>query len=195
MRLLVATTVISSMFALTANAGILEQRTAGLDLAERVYGSENPDEVIQSLNPEELELLKGVTTPGVLEESTEFLSTPRAYSGCWAMRTKTGRKALLGNTLYTYWQTTQVCVSSGKVTSVSITEADGETSTPGWRIAHDPTKATKNVGWEGRATAKYYFVLGAGPWDVQHPTDCLQLRLNGNGHDSRSLTDCSLDAP
>src|SRR6478735_287091 len=109
MRIQIFTSVFLSVTALTAQAGVEEQREAGLQIAERVYSSENPEAAIEGLNQDEFEALQGVMTPGDLEVETETISGPdtRAYSGCYAKRAKAGRKALLGNTLYTYWQTTQ----------------------------------------------------------------------------------------
>ena len=118
-----------------------------------------------------------------------------AYTGCWTRSQTNKRKALLGNTLYTYWQTTRVCARNGRVISVAVTNADGETSTPGWRIVRNPVKSHKSVGWEGRGLARYYFVLGAGGVDIQHPSDCIQLRLNADGRHYRPMSSCNLDAP
>lgn len=190
----------------------------GLALAKQVHDADDPVKARSNLTVEEQKLLDSVTLPADLEVQsqridgaptlsaptkgastlsapTQGASTLSAYSGCWRWYQKAERKALLGNTLYTYWQTTRVCARNGQVTSVAVENADGETSTPGWRIAHNPTTSTKNVGWEGRGLARYYFVLGAGGVDVQNPTDCIQQRLNGNGHDHRYLSSCSLDAP
>jgi hypothetical protein len=179
------------------------QAQEGLAIATRVFASENPTDAYAALRDEERAKFDGVTTPGELQMSETFVDmggkeiTPEstmtpAYSGCYGWHQTYGRKALFGNTLYTYWQSTSVCVSNGTVTSVSVYDAGGETSTPGWRITHSPTTATKNVYWEGRGKAQYYFVFGAGGWDIQHPTDCIQQRLNGNGHDHVSSSSCDL---
>jgi hypothetical protein len=116
------------------------------------------------------------------------------FAGCWALHFTGKRKAFFGNTLYTYWQNTNVCVSGGKVTKVWVTDAGGETSTPGWRITHAPTTSTYNARWEGRGKGQYYFVLGVGGWDIQHPSDCLQGRLNADGSHYRAMTSCDLQA-
>ncbi|GAA6617209.1 hypothetical protein [Scytonema sp. NUACC26] len=184
----------------------------GLALAEQVYNANDPVQARSDLTVEEQNLVDSVTQPAALEvqsqpidsaptqgaptqgASTQGASTLSTYTGCWGLNQSAKRKALLGNTLYTYWQTTQVCARNGRVTSVAVTNAGGETSTPGWRIARNPTTSTKNVGWEGRGLARYYFVLGAGGIDVQNPTDCIQMRLNGNGRNYRYLSSCNLDA-
>jgi hypothetical protein len=182
---------------------VSDQVQRGLTLAEQVYNADDPIKARSALTVEEQNLLDSVTQPATLDVESLLIpdaetlgaATLKAFTGCWAMNQVYERKALLGNTLYTYWQTTQVCAQNGQVTSVAVTNADGETSTPGWRIAHAPTTSTKNVRWEGRGLARYYFVFGAGGWDLQHPSDCIQQRLNANGHDHRSMSSCNLDAP
>jgi hypothetical protein len=195
-----------------------DQVQRGLALAEQVYSADNPVQARSNLTVEEQNLVDGVTQPAALKVHTQLIGGPKnrdaeslvayingvensgaeklvaAYTGCWALNQTYERKALLRNTLYTYWQTTKVCARNGRVTSVAVTNADGETSTPGWRIARDPRKSAKSVGWEGRGLARYYFVLGAGGIDVQQPSDCIQQRLNANGRDHRSMKSCNLDA-
>jgi hypothetical protein len=170
----------------------------GLALAERVYNSNDPIKARSALTVEEQDLLDSVTQPSTFDVEFRSSISPAQnlarFTGCWALNQKVEAQALLGNTLYTYWQTTQVCANYGTVTSVAVTYADGETSTPGWKIGRAPTKSAKNVGWEGRGLARYYFVLGAGPWDLQHPSDCIQQRLNANGRDHRYTPSCNLDA-
>ena len=179
------------------------EATEGLSIASRVFAAADPSREIAALSDADRAKFDGVTTPGELEVAETLLDEDGTalkvesvakpdYSGCYGWHQKYGRKALLGNTLYTYWQSTSVCVTSGKVTSVSVYDDGGETSTPGWRITHAPTTATKNVSWEGRGKAQYYFVFGAGGWDIQHPTDCIQQRLNGNGKDHASSGSCDL---
>jgi hypothetical protein len=177
----------------------------GLDLASRVFEASDPARAYSALSDEERVKVDAVTLPASLEVSESLVDAngkeipssdlrmhPENYSGCYGWHQTYKRTALLGNTLYTYWQTTSVCVSNGTVTGVSVTDAGGETSTPGWRIDKGPDLATKNVGWEGRGVAHYHFVFGTGGWDVQHPTDCVQQRLNGNGHDHLSSGSCDL---
>jgi hypothetical protein len=130
-------------------------------------------------------------TPAITPDA----ATAAKFHGCWSVHATGGRKGFFGNTLYTFWQTTKVCANAGKVTSVAVLGAGGETSTPGWRIAHAPNTSKLNVGWEGRGLAQYHFVLGAGPWDIQHPSDCLQLRLNADGKHFRVMLSCDLRAP
>lgn len=201
-----------------------DQVQRGLALAEQVYNADNPIQTRSDLTVEEQKLVDGVTQPAALKVHFQLIGGPKnldaknlvayingaenrnaenrgtenliaAYTGCRSLNQTYERKALLGNTLYTYWQTTKVCAYNGRVTSVAVTNAGGETSTPGWRIARAPTKSAKSVGWEGRGLARYYFVLGAGGIDIQNPSDCIQQRLNANGRDHRPMKSCNLDAP
>jgi hypothetical protein len=200
-----------------------DQVQRGLTLAEQVYNADNPVQARSNLTVEEQKLVDGVTQPGALKVHSQLIGGAKnrdaenlvayingaenrdaenrgaenlvaAYTGCWQRSKTSERKSILGNTLYTYWQTTRVCAKNGRVTSVAVTNAGGETSTPGWRIARPPTKSAKSVGWEGRGLARYYFVLGAGGIDIQNPSDCIQQRLNANGRDHRAMTSCNLDA-
>ncbi len=202
------TTIMIALLASAVDEPTVDELTAeakeGLTLAERVFDAADPAAAYAALDAEQRAKVDGVTTLGELVVQETFIdekgqvsavrpdAAPSSFSGCYSKHKKHKRKALLGNTLYTYWQSTRVCVSNGHVTSVKVHGADGETSTPGWRIAHGPKTKTKNVGWEGRGLAKYYFVLGAGGWDIQHPSDCIQQRLNANGHDHVSSGSCDL---
>lgn len=214
--------LLSSDIAYTKVANDQVQR--GLALAEQVYNAHDPVQFRSDLTVEEQNLVDRVTLPAASKVHSRLIGGAEnrdaenllayingaenrgaenhgaenllaAYTGCWGLHQKDEVTAPLGNTLYTYWQTTRVCARNGRVTSVSVTDAGGETKTPGWKIAHAPTKMKKNVGWEGRGVAQYYFVLGTGGYDIQNPTECIQQRLNGNGVDHLFTRDCSLDAP
>ena len=174
-------------------------------LLDKVLNAADPQAAYNQLSSEEKAEFDSLTKPagdptvnttvtGGAPAITPDVATAK-FTGCWGMHATGGAKALAGNTLYTFWQDTGVCVKNGKVTSVSITNAHGETSTPGWRIAHAPTTSKLNAGWEGRGLAEYHFVLGAGPWDIQHPSDCLQLRLNADGKHHRVFYGCDLESP
>lgn len=180
------------------NDAVSDQVQQGLALAQQVYNAVDPIRARSALTVEEQNLVDGVTQPATVEVESQRVGGPEnllAYTGCWALNQKYEAKALFGNTLYTCWQRTRVCAQNGRVTSVAVTYADGETQTPGWRIAHAPTISTRNVGWEGRGLARYYFVFGTAGYDIQHPSDCIQQRLNANGHDHRSMSSCNLQAP
>lgn len=159
------------------------------------------------LSPSDRAAFDGATKPATIEmsshEENHDVNEPEAVtskakvaaaSGCRSWHYTGYAKATFGNMLYTFWQTTTVCASGGRVTSVAVSDLGGETRALGWRIAKSPTKATKNVSWEGRGLGQYYFVLGAGGWDVQHPSSCLQVRINANLKDRRMLLSCDLAA-
>ena len=200
-----------------ASASAAPSASLGLQVAERVQASADPAAAYHSLSTQDRAAFDAanrldhtelsVSAAGLNSnagktllpaQAEALLATPvgqsalAAYSGCWAMQTKGAAKALAGNTLYTYGQSTEVCVRSSAVYYVKVYNVWDETSTPGWRIDKNPTTTTFNAGWEGRGRAQYYFVLGAGPWDVQHPTTCLQLRLNRDGSHYAASYSCNL---
>ena len=176
----------------------------GTTLAAKIFESSDPKEAREKLSDAERKKFDAATMPGPIEEVEKKEvaveddqgdeATRAGGSRCYGYNQTFKRKALAGNTLYTYWQSTHVCHRGGRVTSVKVTNAGGETSTPGWRVDKGPKVSTKNVGWEGRGNARYHFVLGVGGWDIAHPTDCIQQRLNANGHSHRSMNSCNLDA-
>jgi hypothetical protein len=194
-----------------SGAGATEPpEAAGVDealaLAKQVFESSDPTAAYAALSEADRLKIDAATLPHSLEVTSKEIDPSNihpegavspgesAWSGCWGLHQTFLRKALLGNTLYTYWQNTYVCVN-GTVYSVWVDGAGGETSTPGWRIANPPTTSTLNVSWEGRGLARYFFVFGAGGWDLQHPSDCIQQLLNSNGHDHRSTRSCDLWNP
>lgn len=136
--------------------------------------------------------LRGHAAARFARNAVRGASVAAAYNGCWAMQTSSSARAAAGNTLYTYGQSTQVCATNSRVTRVSVFNVWDETSTPGWRIDKAARTAVFNAGWEGRGLAQYYFVLGIGGWDIQRPTTCLQLRLNGDGRHYASSRSCNL---
>jgi len=166
----------------------------GSAVAKRVFSSQDPNAAFARLSPREQERFRAAMTPGdylPVQEKADHPSVAAAkkYRGCWAVHATGGRKALAGNTLYTYWQTTEVCVRNGRVYKVEVYDVGGETSTPGWSRGK-PVTYRKNVGWEGRGISENHFVLSAGPWDIQKPIDCLQLRLNADGYHRRLTKSC-----
>lgn len=164
-----------------------------LGVARQVFQAADPTAAYDALSAQDRAKFEVATQPVAVEVTATPIGVqpggviPMAYSGCWGMHFTGAAKALAGNTIYTFWQSTWVCASGGSVYDVWLEDVGGETSTPGWRIEKDPTTSTKNVGWEGRGKAQYYFVLGVGGWDVSHPTTCLQGRLNANGYDYSGL--------
>jgi hypothetical protein len=178
-----------------------------LALAKRVFEAADPKAAYSALGEADRLKVDGVTLPHTLEihdsepEPSDvqnpgpYAPGSSAYTGCRSIHATGSKKALFGNTLYTFWQDTHICAKNNSVNKVWVSGANGETSTPGWRIAHAPTTTALNVRWEGRGVARYYFVFGAGGWDIQHPTDCLQGLVNANGRDSRVTRSCDLQRP
>lgn len=102
--------------------------------------------------------------------------SPRA-TGCWTMRANGSGKAAAGNTLYTFYHVGHWCASGSTVTSASIQDRGGETSTPGWRWGGAIGGSSGVVGNQGRSYSQVSFILRVGAWDVQNPTPC--ARVNG----------------
>lgn len=190
----------------------------GLSIAANVFSAQNPETAYRALSTTDRAAFNAVERVAHAEQTTKLAgmganantnvshsaaavlkqnarpgaSVSAAFNGCWAMQVSGGATAAAGNTLYTYGQSTQVCVANSRVTGVAVYNVWDETSTPGWRVDKPATTRTFNAGWEGRGLAQYYFVLGAGPWDIAHPTTCLQLRLNGDGSHYASSRSCNL---
>ncbi|SBW23414.1 putative secreted protein [Candidatus Protofrankia californiensis] len=186
---LVAGTTVFSAVSASADT----QAANGVKVADKVFSSSSPKAAYDALSESDRVAFTASTTVDRIETHTvgkglganagktaNSFDGAVAASGCWYFTFRGRAKAAAGNTLYTYWQNTAVCARKGRITAVWTDNVDGETSTPGWRIDKDPTTKTKNVGWEGRGVARYYFVLGVGGWDIQHPTTCLQGRVNAD---------------
>ena len=176
----------------------------GLIIARTVFDGADPKASYEKLNAKDKAAFDAVELPVSQTTTITSLVGPRntgestsgvmtaSFSGCWAMQTSDSLKAAAGNTIGTFGQSTNVCVSGGSVTSVQVFNMWNETSTPGWRIDKNPQGATYNVGWEGRGRSQHYFVLGAGGWDIQHVSPCLQLRLNADGYHFATSRSCNL---
>ncbi|WIM97027.1 hypothetical protein ACTOB_000517 [Actinoplanes oblitus] len=117
----------------------------------------------------------------------------KAKKGCWTTKARLGNKAKGGNTLFTYWVVLKWCADGKKITKASIVEADGETSTPGWRYDGVKNKGARvvNTVW-ARGFAKHKFILGLAGWDVQNVDAC--VRTFGMNDGSQGVPDkvCSL---
>src|SRR4051812_42616857 len=91
---------------------VSDQVQRGLTLAKQVYNADDPIKARSALTVEEQNLLDSVTQPATLDvefRPTSAAKNLAAFTGCWALDQKSESKAKLGNTLYTYWQTTRVC--------------------------------------------------------------------------------------
>ncbi|MEZ0093584.1 hypothetical protein [Streptacidiphilus sp. EB129] len=181
---------------------------AGLAVAKHVFAAGNPQAAYKALSAADKAAFNSVEQPATAshtQTATPLTAAqaralrpasgmrPMAYSGCWALSDTWGEKAAAGNTLFTYWQATEVCVSNGRVTGVSVYNYGGETSTPGWYKSGDATSATFNAGWEGRGYVQVNYALGVNGWNIQHLTPCGQLRLNGNGYNYAVSSSCNLN--
>lgn len=82
-----------------------------------------------------------------------------------------------GKTLFSTTQTTNVCVTGGAVSEVTVPVKFQDVMGLGWH-PDGVSKAALNVGWEGRGVALGKFIWGAGGWYLLHATYCAQLRLN-----------------
>ncbi len=199
---LLASVAVSALLATTgtyAQAAPQGSPTYGLSVAEKVAASADPAQAYHDLSASDLAAFNSVEVPVstalVSQSSTpvpKSAAAAAAFSGCWALSDTWAGKAAAGNTLYTYWQATQVCVSGGRVTSVTVYNYDGETSTPLWSYK-GATKATYNAGFEGRGYVKAHFQLGTYGIIVQDVYACGQLRLNANGHSYAVSSSCNLN--
>jgi hypothetical protein len=178
----------------------------GLSVAERVAASADPAQAYHALSASDLAAFNSVEIPVstvlVSQSITPLSMSPAvaavpmssavtaAFSGCWALSGTFSGVAAAGNTLYTYWQATRVCVSGGSVTGVVVCNDDGETSTPLWQFK-GVTTATYNAGFEGRGLVKAHFQLGTYGIIVQDVYACGQLRLNANGSNYAMSYSCN----
>ncbi len=213
----VAAVVAIGTWAMPAQAAPPYAATSALQVATRVEASTDPTAAYLELNARDRAAFDSVrkvarnevtvTAEGVgatagrlmpaqsareLASSVEGQSFRATFRGCWALKVSSSGKARAGNTLFTYGQSTRICVKKGRASSVRVYNVWDETSTPGWRVDKPATRTTFNAGWEGRGRAKYYFVLGVGGWDIQHPTTCLQLRLNRDASHYQANRTCDL---
>lgn len=172
---------------------------SGVALARTVFASASPRASYNALTPTQRAAFLRAETPAsrVLlahrstRPSVKTLASPN-FSGTFWDSAHWGSKAAAGNTLYTWWQATKVWISSGHVTQVSVYNYGYETSTPGWREGGISTQKY-NAGWEGRGLVIAKFILGVAGWDVQHTTNCGQIRLNGDAVHYLISSSCDLN--
>ena len=191
LKIIVALLTSVSIFGVSNPAGAATSTSSGDAIVSKVFKTNDPQNAYQKLNKSQKQAFDKtmkVANVEVTMTPTRRASQPvtpgmvraAAYNGCWSLSITGRAKNSVGKVLYTYWQTTAICANNNRVTAVWMDNAGGETSTPGWRIERGPDLTTRNVGWEGRGIAQYHFVLGVGGYDIQHPTNCLQGRLNGS---------------
>ena len=172
---------------------------SGVELAASVFTAASPQSAYARLTPAERQAFDRVETPALTVRVTESAvgSTTAAlaqagFNGTFSLSDRWGENALAGNTLYTWWQATIVSISNGHVVGVRVYNYGYETSTPGWR-SDGISSQTYNAGWEGRGLVVAHMVLGVAGWDIQHTTNCGQLRLNADANHYATSTSCDLN--
>jgi hypothetical protein len=194
-----------------ARAATAPSAAHGLAVAQKVFAASSPRAAYNGLSAADKYAFKQVETPASV---TNVNSTVRgigalagktapnlasaeavAFSGCWALTDTWAEKAAAGNTLFTYWQATEVCVSGGKVTNpIYVYNYDSETSTPGWSSYQGATTGKFNASWEGRGLVRVYYHLTIPVYGViQTVSPCGQLRLNANGYSYAVSSSCNLN--
>ncbi len=159
-----------------------------LDPAER-------EQFIETQLPETVDVTVGSQLPA---DSTALASvlasriagrsvTPMA-TGCWSQRWTWAPKAAAGNTLYTYYHVGRWCSSGSSVTSATIADYGGETSTPGWSYEGMIGSGKGVVSNEGRSYTRHKFELSVGSWVVQTKTPCGRVKGKSSGSSSADAT-------
>ena len=175
----------------------------GISIASSVFNSPDPAASYAALSASEQNEFNEAESPAattLLSQSTAGLpagTTPSAalaaaFTGTFSVSSQWGEQAIAGNTLYTWWQATEVTVSAGTVTKVRVYNYGYETDTPGWS-KNTITTSKYNAGWEGRGVVDAQFVLGVGGWDIQHTDNCGQIRVNADGNHYSTSTSCDLN--
>jgi len=191
----------------TAQAADTGAAARGLAVAERILEAPSPEAAYASLSPSERADFDAANLPAtaeLTESSPVLVAQKRAASAdadgsvlieyCWSWVQSGRYKSLVGLTLFTYGNTVEVCYQNrnSTVTSIRVFNMWNEVKSVGWREKHEPVAKTYNARWEGRGLSQHFLAFGAGGWDINHPTTCLQQRLSGNGHDRRALISCNL---
>lgn len=132
--------------------------------------------------PRNVVLLESRGTPAAIDAVSPNASNVAlaAISGCWSAWQRWGAHAAAGNTLYTWWLGLRWCGSNGTITSYSVFDRGGESSTPGWTFSGNGGAGSWNVGWEARQYIQERFTFGVG-WFSYTNTDCGQIRGGATG--------------
>jgi len=154
----------------------LEAYLAGLTDDERA-------EFLATQVPATTEVELGAQTPAdgaavssLLTARFSGLAVTPMSVGCWTQRWTWNKKAAVGNTLFTYYHVGKWCASGSSVTSASIADRGGETSTPGWSYQGVTASASGIVSNEGRSYSKHKFVFKIGSFTVQTQTPCARVK-------------------
>jgi hypothetical protein len=172
-------------------------------LARAVASSKDPSASLAGLSTADQALVKEAVTPVRTDVTMERLATPANagitpdnFFGSWGLHGTWTAKDIYGISLFSFWQTTTVTSTNGDaITTVTVSDKGEQIFNAGigWRVAHAAVGSTKNCGWEGRGLAKFYFVFGTGGYDLAHPTNCGQIRMNIDGINKWILTSCDLE--
>lgn len=145
-----------------------DQLTAGKRISEEVMHSEDPQTALQMLSQSERETFELYNTPDEIEtiEVETIQTATQANNYCRTDGVTFGQKALLGNTLYTWWQRVEICGNPGvQIDNVRVPEAGGETKTPTW-------------SYDGNANPPSAYAIGGGSWTARSAESFSQVKLN-----------------
>lgn len=166
----------------------------GLQLAEKVASSTNPDAAYNALSAGQKTALNAATRPvkAVLVASSGTLPSGahQAAAGCYGAYGRFDWRAAAGNTVYTTWQGLHWCSNGSSVTSFYVFDRGGETSTPGWSYQGNGGAGSWNVSWEVRQYTQQKFTFGIGAYGYS-TTPCTQVRGGATGLYS-SRASCNL---
>lgn len=118
---------------------------------------------VESMYSAQLQLFREFNTPGevnISRFSQPTILKSRSFGEyCRTDGVNFEQKAILGNVLYTFWQTVEICASPGfKVHSVNIIDRGGETKTPTWSYdgeASPPASYAIGNGWFVRTSENF----------------------------------------
>lgn len=174
-------------------------------LMTKVLKAKNPKKTYNALSKSDKALIKKELTGGARKtrilggtsaNATMNSATPQNSSGtCWSKGIEASRwGGITKAKLLSVTITTRVCVASGAVTSVEVSEAFQTvySAALGWH-KNGVSDSSLNAGWEGRGVGRGEFTWGAGDWDLLFTTVCGQMRLNADmvhyaGSDSCSVS-------
>lgn len=138
-------------------------------------------------------LLRAYTTPGELivkrlpqpsNLSTKLFAQDEA-DYCRKDGARFEQKAVMGNTLYTYWQTVEICGTPGKkIKNVKVLDHGGETSTPTWSYrgsASNPASYAVGAGWFVRTSENFEQSIVVDGIGAGQRTVCISATIRPSG--------------
>jgi len=177
----------------------------GQALARKVFGSSSPEAAYAALGAAEKQALMAFETPVsqvvtlrplVVSGTTALTSSPVVgIAGttvrCWYAELHVENNAVAGNTVYTYWQRLRWCSTNGlTISSWTVLDRGGETSTPGWSYEGHGISGGVLVGPQVRSYTQEKFRFNV-LWTNFVNSPCAQIRGGARGAAS-SLTTCSV---